>query len=189
MRSPVAVEIPTRPERLVVGASLAWLLTTTIFRQPRLAGSMNRPAKTAALDRDASELYDAGTAFIRIYQFRDRDQALRFDLTVVQAYTLDILLSCGGLSLTQLAEALGLDKSTTSRVVSGMARRGLVEWSRPEEDRRAMWIVASSDGERRYTALRRAIVAQNAELLSSYSPVARRAAIRILRELAERVRN
>jgi DNA-binding MarR family transcriptional regulator len=139
-----------------------------------------------SLQDDAAQLYAAATAFIRIYQFRDRDQALRFGLTVVQAYTLDILLTTGGVGLTGLAQALRLDKSTTSRVVSGMARHGLVEWSRPEHDRRAKEIVASGEGKRRYERLRRAIVEDNAKLLTSYSPSERRAAITILRQLADR---
>lgn len=139
-----------------------------------------------ALERDAAELYEAATAFIRLYQFRDRDQALRRGLTVVQAYALDILLSGGGQSLNGLAQGLRLDKSTTSRIVSGMTRHGLVEWSRLEEDRRAMRIVASAEGRRRYEALRRAIVRENARLLASYSPAERRAAIRLLRQLTDR---
>jgi DNA-binding MarR family transcriptional regulator len=143
---------------------------------------------SAALERDAADLYSAATAFIRVYQFRDRDQAVRLGLTVVQAYALDILLSGDGHSLTELADALQLDKSTTSRVVSGMTRRGLVEWSRTEHDARAMRIVASTEGKGRYQRLRRAIVRENARLLASYSPTARRGAIRILRELAERAR-
>ena len=145
-------------------------------------------AQPLSLSRDAADLYQAATAFIRIYQFRDRDQALRFGLTVVQAYTLEILLSTGGQGLTGLAAALRLDKSTTSRVVSGMARHGLVEWSRPEHDRRAKQIVASSEGKRRYDRLRRAIVRDNVRLLVSYSPAARRAAIAILQQLADRAR-
>lgn len=145
------------------------------------------PAKRPqALERDAAELYEAATAFIRLYQFRDRDQALRRGLTVVQAYALDILLSGGGQSLNGLAQGLRLDKSTTSRIVSGMTRHGLVEWSRLEEDRRAMRIVASAEGRRRYEALRRAIVRENARLLASYSPAERRAAIRLLRQLTDR---
>lgn len=144
------------------------------------------PAKRPqALERDAAELYEAATAFIRLYQFRDRDQALRRGLTVVQAYALDILLSGGGQSLNGLAQGLRLDKSTTSRIVSGMTRHGLVEWSRLEEDRRAMRIVASAEGRRRYEALRRAIVRENARLLASYSPAERRAAIRLLRQLTD----
>ena len=138
------------------------------------------------VERDAAALFHATTAFIRIYQFRDRDQALKFGLTVVQAYTLDLLLSSGGASLTGLAQGLRLDKSTTSRVISGMARHGLVQWSRPAYDLRAKQIVASPEGRRRYERLRRAIVRANARLLASYSPAARRAAIAVLTQLAQR---
>jgi len=146
-------------------------------------------SRSSSLQRDAAALYDAATAFIRIYQFRDRDQALRFGLTVVQAYALDILLSRDGQRLTGLAEALRLDKSTTSRIVAGMKRHGLVEWSRPRHDRRAMWIVASAEGKRRYERLRRALVRENAHLLASYAPAARRAAITLLRQLVDRAKD
>ena len=139
-----------------------------------------------SLLRDAAALYEAATAFIRIYQFRDRDQTLKFGLTVVQAYTLDILLSSGGESLTGLAHGLRLDKSTMSRVISGMTKHGLVEWSRPKHDRRAKRIVASREGRRRYERLRRAIVRDTVRLLASYTPAARRAVITALRQLALR---
>jgi DNA-binding MarR family transcriptional regulator len=137
-------------------------------------------------ERDAAALYDAATAFIRIYQFRDRDQALKFGLTVVQAYALDSLVTGGGQSLTGLARALRLDKSTTSRVVSGMVAHRLVSWSRPAHDARGKWIVASTNGKRRYARLRRALVRDNARLLAGYPAAARRAAINILRQLADR---
>jgi len=143
-------------------------------------------SRSSSLQRDAAELYDAATAFIRMYQFRDRDQALRFGLTVAQAYALEVLLSRDGQRLTGLAEALQLDKSTTSRIVAGMKRHGLVEWSRPQHDRRAMWIVASAAGKQRYERLRRALVRENAQLLASYAPGARRAAITLLRQLVDR---
>ena len=146
-------------------------------------------SRSSSLQRDAAELYDAATAFIRRYQFRDRDQALRFGLTVAQAYALEILLSRDGQRLTGLAGALQLDKSTTSRIVAGMKRHGLVEWSRPHHDRRALWIVASAEGKQRYERLRRAIVRENARLLASYAPAARRAAITLLRQLVARARD
>ncbi len=146
-------------------------------------------SRSSSLQRDAAELYDAATAFIRMYQFRDRDQALRFGLTVAQAYALEILLSRDGQRLTGLAKALQLDKSTTSRIVAGMKRRGLVEWSRPQHDRRAMWIVASAAGKQRYERLRRALVRENAQLLAAYAPAARRAAITLLRQLVDRAKD
>jgi DNA-binding MarR family transcriptional regulator len=142
--------------------------------------------RPSSLQRDAAALYEAATGFIRIYQFRNRDQALKSGLTVVQAYTLDLLLSSHGASLTGLARGLRLDKSTTSRVIAGMTRRGLVEWSRSEHDRRAKQIVASPEGRRRYERHRRAIVRDNARLLASYTPAARHAAIAVLRQLAHR---
>jgi len=146
-------------------------------------------SRSSSLQRDAAELYDAATAFIRMYQFRDRDQALRFGLTVAQAYALEILLSRDGQRLTGLAEALQLDKSTTSRIVAGMKRHGLVEWSRPQHDRRAMWIVASAAGKQRYERLRRALVRENGQLLAAYAPAARRAAITLLRQLVDRAKD
>jgi DNA-binding MarR family transcriptional regulator len=138
------------------------------------------------LEHEAAALYEAATAFIRVYQFRDRDQAARQGLTVVQAYALDILLKRDGQRLTELAAELQLDKSTASRVVAGMKRHGLVEWSRPVEDRRAISIVATAQGKQRYERLRRAILRENARLLTSYAPAARRAAITILQQLVER---
>ena len=143
---------------------------------------------TNSLRRDAEALYDAATAFIRHYQFRDRDQALAFGLTVVQAYTLDLLVSSRGETLTALAQALHLDKSTMSRVIGGMTARGLVDWSRAEDDRRTMAIVATAEGRHRYRRLRRAIVRDNERLLEAYGSSERRAAVRLLDVLAVRAR-
>jgi len=147
------------------------------------------PTITGALRRDAAALYDAATAFIRRYQFRDRNQALRFGLTVVQAYALDLLVDAdGAVRLGDLAAALHLDKSTMSRVVAGMKRRGLVEWSRSPDDARAMAIAATGDGRGRYRRLRAAIVRDNARLLADYTPAERRAIVAALRQLAGRRR-
>lgn len=141
---------------------------------------------SSALSRDAADLYRTATGFIRWYQFRDRDQALRSGLTVVQAYTLDILLSAGGQSLTGLALALRLDKSTASRVVTGMTRSGLVSWSRTPEDRRGKLIVATPEGRRRYQRHRQAVVKDNVRLLATHPPAVRRALIDLLEQLTPR---
>ncbi len=92
--------------------------------------------RQSSLQQHAAALYAAATAFIRIYQFRDRDQALKSGLTVVQAYTLDLLLSSHGASLTGLARGLQLDKSTTSRVNRGLPGRGQGRWAAQGAHRR-----------------------------------------------------
>ncbi len=138
------------------------------------------------VERDAAALFDAATAFIRFYQFRDRNTVLKSGLTVAQSYALGVLTASDGVSLGALAESLQLDKSTTSRLIAGMAKNGLVTWSRPEHDQRVMQIVASAEGRRRYARHRRAIEMENAKLLASYSPTARRAVIRALHQLTQR---
>src|SRR5262245_28835826 len=138
--------------------------------------SMTPRRRSSALEQDAADLFEASTEFIRIYQFRDRDHALKYGgLTVVQAYALAGLVAGGAHTLTALAQQLRLDKSTTSRVVAGMSQRGLVDWTRPDHDRRAKNIVASAEGKRRYQQLRRALVRSNARLLASYPAAERRA--------------
>jgi DNA-binding MarR family transcriptional regulator len=138
------------------------------------------------LMRDAVMLFDAATAFIRIYQFRDRDSSLRHGLTVAQAYTLDLLVRTGGMSLTGLAKQLYLDKSTTSRIVAGMAKRHLIRVSRPSHDGRGRWIETSTEGRRRYERLRRGLVRDNARFLASCSKAVRRAIVTSLQRLAAR---
>ncbi|HEU5219583.1 MAG TPA: hypothetical protein VFU23_13065, partial [Gemmatimonadales bacterium] len=78
---------------------------------------------------------------------------------------------------------LRLDKSTASRVVAGMERNGLVQWSRPAHDLRAKVIVASQEGRRRYQRLRTSITRANARLLKAYRPAERRAVITALERL------
>src|SRR5689334_610050 len=118
---------------------------------------MSDTSRSSPLLRDAEALYRAATDFIRIYQFRDRNETLHHGLTVVQAYTLDILLRGDDRRLSELARELYLDKSTTSRIVAGMERHGLVEWTRPRDDRRNKLIAASAEGRRRYLRFREAI--------------------------------
>ena len=142
----------------------------------------------AALAADADALFDAATAFIRIYQFRSRDKVLYYGLTVAQAYALEVVLAHDGVTLNEVARALRLDKSTTSRIISSMAQTKLIEITRPDHDQREKRIVASREGRKRYTRMRAAIVKQNEQLLAGYSAAGRRAAIKALRQLAERAR-
>src|SRR3954462_2204502 len=85
----------------------------------------------AALDRDAAALHAAVAELVRVYQFRDRDRICCHDISVTQCYALETLVEHGPLRLSALAERLFLDKSTTSRVVAALVKKGYVE-QRPE---------------------------------------------------------
>src|SRR5262245_55668587 len=91
-----------------------------------LAVKSNRN-EAATLDRDAADLQAAVADLVRVYQFRDRDRICCHDVSVTQCYALETLVAHGPLRLSGLAERLFLDKSTTSRVVAALVKKGYVE--------------------------------------------------------------
>ena len=91
------------------------------------------------------ELYRALSELARRYQFRNRDEVCCYGLTVSQCYALQILnredLTSGGLS-----EALGLDISSTTRLVDQLVRKKLVLRKRSAEDARVKRIEITEAG-------------------------------------------
>ena len=85
-----------------------------------------------SLERDAEALHEALSGLVRLYQFRDRDQICCFDVSVPQCYGLEALVQEGPLTLGELASRLYLEKSTASRVVDALERKG---WCRLLSDR------------------------------------------------------
>ena len=88
------------------------------------ASTQQHESAEAALDRDAAALHAAVADLVRVYQFRDRDRICCHDISVTQCYALETLVEHGPLRLNALADRLFLDKSTTSRVVGTLVRRG-----------------------------------------------------------------
>src|SRR3954469_2074635 len=90
------------------------------------------------LDRDAADLHTAVADLVRVYQFRDRDRICCHDISVTQCYALETLVEHGPLRLNALADRLFLDKSTTSRVVGTLVKKGYVEQGADAQDGRAI---------------------------------------------------
>src|ERR671910_1879293 len=101
-------------------------------------------AGDATLTRQATELQDALAEFIRVYQFRDRDRICCYDISPTQCYALDALLRRELATLNELAAELCLDKSTASRVVATLERKGYVARSPHPRDRRAVLLTATA---------------------------------------------
>src|SRR5262245_14728391 len=113
--SPAERSLTTSPP-----ASL-WLVVTTKTRA--LAAT---PRVDPKLHADAESLHAALSELVRVYQFRDRDRICCHDVSVTQCYALEALLRRGPSSLNELASELYLDKSTASRVVATLRRKGYV---------------------------------------------------------------
>lgn len=136
------------------------------------------------LERDAEALYDAVSELVRAYQSLDRDRICCHDISLSQCYALEGLVRRGGLTLNELASHLYLDKSTASRVVDALERKGLVERSPHPRDGRAVLLVATGTGQTLYRTIRKGLLDQEQELLAGFDPEIRQAMAKLIARLA-----
>ena len=136
------------------------------------------------LEADALELHRALSDLIRVYQFRDRDRICCYDVSVTQCYALEAVVLRGPLTLNELAGQLYLDKSTTSRVVDGLQRKGYVERRENPEDRRALRLEATPEGRELYVRIERDVLEEERALISGFPPEVRRSMAGLIGRLA-----
>lgn len=135
------------------------------------------------LAEDAEALYDALEDLLRVYQFRDRDRICCFDVSVSQCYALEGLVRRGDMTLNDLAAYLYLDKSTTSRVVDALERKGYVTRTPHPKDGRALLLAPTQEGRSLEGRIRESILAEERQLLSDFSPDVRQSMTQLLRRL------
>ena len=145
----------------------------------------SRPGRpdTLSLERDALALHTAVADLVRVYQFRDRDRICCHDVSVTQCYALETLVEHGPMRLNALAGRLFLDKSTTSRVVQALVRKGYVEQRADETDQRATTLCATKQGQRLCSRITNDLVQQQRALLEDLDPQVRGAVVEVLRRL------
>ena len=137
------------------------------------------------LQRDAEALHAAVADLVRVYQFRDRDRICCHDVSVTQCYALETLVEHGPMRLSALAGRLFLDKSTTSRVVNALVRKGYVEQRPDPSDGRAMLISATRQGQRLCARITADLVEQQKQVLEDLPPEVRAGAVQVIRRLAQ----
>jgi DNA-binding MarR family transcriptional regulator len=81
-----------------------------------------------------------------------------------------------------------LDKSTLSRVVDGLERQQAVKRTPNPGDGRSTLIEATRSGARRYDRVEADLVAENATLLSGFTPAVRRQLVVLIAALARAAR-
>jgi len=140
------------------------------------------------LTRQARELQDALAEFIRVYQFRDRDRICCHDVSVTQCYALDALVRRELITLNELAAELCLDKSTASRVVATLERKGYVARTTHPRDRRAVLLTATAAGKRLVERIVGELVEQKKQLLAEFPEEVRESAAELIQRLTAAVR-
>lgn len=139
---------------------------------------------TATL-QDARRLQDALERLVRVYQYRDRDCICCYDVSVTQCHALEALVGAGTASLSELAASLYLDKSTASRVVDTLERKGYLTRARHPDDGRALELQATEAGRKLVARIREDLLGETAALLAGVSPELRAATATVVGGLAD----
>lgn len=136
------------------------------------------------LNEDAEELQASLSELVRVYQFRDRTSICYYDISVTQCYALSCVIRHGPMTLNRLASELYLDKSTASRVVGALVRKGYVSRQADRDDGRALSLEASGKGRALEQKIQRDLVQEMKGLIADYPPETRKATARLISRLA-----
>ena len=134
--------------------------------------------------RDSADFYSALSNFIRVYQFRDRDHICCHGISVTQCYALEALVKHSPLTLNELASRLYLDKSTASRVVSTLEKKGFIQRRTYTHDRRAVNLSVTKKGQQLNKRIRQDVEKRDRDLLARFPSPVRRSIIELLQQLA-----
>jgi MarR family 2-MHQ and catechol resistance regulon transcriptional repressor len=146
---------------------------------------MERSGDDTALDRDAWELHEALSELVRVYQFRDRKRVCYRDVSITQCYAIDALIRNGPVSLNMLASELFLDKSTASRVIDSLERKGYVTRSADPKDGRALILKVTKRGRELHSRIEGELAEEMKKMISDFDPDIRQATIRLVARLAK----
>lgn len=125
------------------------------------------------LTRDAHHLSDALAQLIRVVQFRDRDRACCYGVSVSQCYALTGIVEAGTMTVNDLAAYLFLDKSTASRVANGLVEKGLIARQKAVTDGRVVLLVPTTAGLDVHARIEEDLSREYVELLRDFTPEVR----------------
>lgn len=148
--------------------------------------TMNRGNET--LQRQGEAFHEALSDFVRAYLLGERDRICCHDISLTQCYALDALVRRGPSTLNALAAELCLDKSTASRVVGTLRRKGYVGRASHPGDARAVLLDVTPAGRRLHGRMRDARIAERVELLAGFPPEVRAGIADVMRRLATATR-
>lgn len=151
---------------------------------PRATASPHAHADRPRRDH-AAELHAAVSELVRVYQFRDRDTICCHDISVTQCYALEMLVEHGPQRSQALAAILRLDKSTTSRVVDALVRKGYVDRLVDGDDARAVSLRVTRQGRALHDRIQEEMLQQQEAVLDDLDPSVRAAAAEVVRRLAK----
>ena len=137
----------------------------------------------AGLVEDGRALATSLGELIRVVQFRDRDRACCYDVSVSQCYALKSIQQAERATVNELAAQLYLDKSTASRLAQTLVDKGYLAREADPQDGRVVSLVLTSAGAALCAAIEAVEAREYAELLADFDPEVRSEINRLVRKL------
>ena len=134
------------------------------------------------------QIYQAISELARRYQFRNRDEVCCYGLTVSQCYALEALSESGKMPSSDLATRLGLDLSSTTRLVDQLVRKKLASRARSLEDARVREVQITDSGAQLVARIQQDMVRLVEQALKEYPAEVRKSLPSALRALAKTLR-
>ena len=138
------------------------------------------------VDHTAYELEHTLAAFIRAFGLHQSEQTpCGVHVSVSEAYTLTELARTGGLTQSDLVTFLRLEKSTVSRLITGLSKRGWLTREAHPSDGRAYLLKLTREGEKKASTIAEARKAKFEALTRSLPETKRGAVLGALSTLVE----
>ncbi|HSW28870.1 MAG TPA: MarR family transcriptional regulator [Longimicrobiales bacterium] len=115
-----------------------------------------------------------------LVEFRERELAAAYGISLTQCLALRLWAEERALSVNDLAARLYLDKSTASRVASGLETKGYLVRTRDRQDGRVVRLEPTPAGHRLRGRIEDDMALVHAELLSDFDPEVRSALTRMI---------
>lgn len=132
-----------------------------------------------------SELFQALSELARRYQFRNRDEVCCYGLTVSQCYALQSLHNSSVLTGSELAANLGLDLSSTTRLLDQLVRKRLITRRKRPVDLRVRELELTPFGIRLMERIEADMTKVLADALTEFPPEVQQALPAALRRLTQ----
>jgi DNA-binding MarR family transcriptional regulator len=142
-------------------------------------------AKQTTLERQAKELDACFDALRRVMMARTAPAPSDVELSAQDWRALPTLADRGRMTMTDLAEALGVPLSTATRLVERLIHKGLVSRSRIEDDRRVVRVELSEDGRKLMQVFMEKRLEMSRNMLSPLTQGEREIFIELMRKITQ----
>jgi len=115
------------------------------------------------------DLYKQLQAYARLYTFRDPNVACLFGLRVNECYVLDYIANHGPMTVSEIANVLGIHKSNASRIIMSLQAGNLVAFKNNDQDARQKLVHVSDAGVEKHEEVQSYFVARLEKALRQFT--------------------